>query len=186
MSNAATRHVALARGVNVGGANKLPMGALREIFEAAGASHVETIIQSGNVVFDAKSEALPGLIAAVRGEIQREYGFESRWVTRSAARWREAIAGNPFLAGEAELSHLHLAALSAAPDPARSALDPNRSPGDEFRLVGDLVYLRLPNGVGRSKLTNAWFDASLGVVSTIRNWATVTKIGAALSRTLDS
>ena len=86
------------------------------------------------------------------------------------------MAGNPFLDGSAEASHLHLAVLSATPEPARTRLDPDRSPGDEFRIVGDMIYLRLPNGVGRSKLTNAWFDASLGVVSTVRNWATVGKI----------
>ena len=52
------------------------------------------------------------------------------------------------------------------------ALDPERSPGDAFHLRGRELYLQLPNGVGRSKLTNAYLDRTLEVVSTARNWRT--------------
>jgi uncharacterized protein (DUF1697 family) len=54
-----------------------------------------------------------------------------------------------------------------------SALDPERSPPDEFVVQGREVFLRLPNGVARSQLTNAYFDSKLGTVSTLRNWRTV-------------
>lgn len=46
-------HIALLRGINVGGKNKLPMAQLVQLFEAAGAQGVRTYIQSGNVVFRA-------------------------------------------------------------------------------------------------------------------------------------
>jgi uncharacterized protein (DUF1697 family) len=52
-------------------------------------------------------------------------------------------------------------------------LDPERSPGDEFAVVGREVYLHTPNGYGVSKLSNAWFEKQLGVVGTSRNWNTV-------------
>jgi uncharacterized protein (DUF1697 family) len=55
-------------------------------------------------------------------------------------------------------------------------LDPERSPPDEFRVAGREVYLRCPNGYGRSKLTNAFFEKQLGVAATTRNWRTVTKL----------
>jgi uncharacterized protein (DUF1697 family) len=54
-----------------------------------------------------------------------------------------------------------------------ASLDPKRSPPDEFLVLGREIFLRLPNGVARSKLTNAYFDSKLGTVSTIRNWRTV-------------
>jgi len=63
--------------------------------------------------------------------------------------------------------------------PARRSvddLDPGRSPSDEFAVRGQEVYLRLPNGVARSKLTNAYFDSKLATTSTGRNWRTVTKL----------
>ncbi len=74
---------------------------------------------------------------------------------------------------------MHAACLSATPSAdAIARLDVNRSPPDAFAAVGADVYLSLPNGVARSKLTNAWFDARLGVVSTMRNWRTVIRLAA--------
>ncbi len=67
--------------------------------------------------------------------------------------------------------------LAAEPDTkAIGKLDPARSPGDEFRVVGSEIYLYLPNGAGNSKLTNAYFDSKLSTIGTSRNWATVLKL----------
>ena len=98
---------------------------------------------------------------------------------RDGDSWLRLVAGNPFLAAGADSDMLHAACLSAAPSAERVArLEPDRSPPDAFVVVGADVYLSLPNGVARSKLTNAWLDARLGVVSTMRNWRTVTKLAA--------
>ena len=67
--------------------------------------------------------------------------------------------------------------MAGRPSAARvRELDPDRSPGDLFRVVGREIYLMCPNGVARTKLTNAWFDAQLGTVSTFRNWRTARKL----------
>jgi len=55
-------------------------------------------------------------------------------------------------------------------------LDPDRSPPDRFVVAGCDVHLHLPNGVARSKLTNDYFGRALGIVSTVRNWRTVSKL----------
>jgi uncharacterized protein (DUF1697 family) len=52
-------------------------------------------------------------------------------------------------------------------------LDPQRSAPDAFRVLDGQVYLHLPNGMARTKLTNAYFDSKLSTVCTARNWATV-------------
>ena len=54
--------------------------------------------------------------------------------------------------------------------------------GTNFEVRGRDIYLRLPSGVARTKLTNAWFDSKLRVTSTLRNWRTVLKLGE-LART---
>jgi len=54
-----------------------------------------------------------------------------------------------------------------------AGLDPERSPPDELAVRGREVYLRLPNGVARTRITNAWLDTELGTTSTLRNWRTV-------------
>jgi uncharacterized protein (DUF1697 family) len=133
----ADKHVALLRGVNVGGKNKLPMKELAELFEVAGCSDVATYIQSGNVIFCAKTVLRAG----------------------------------------AEPGMLHVVFLADEPTRAAiGALDPKRSPGDEFVVRGREIYLRCPNGMGRSKLTNAYFDSKLSTTSTLRNWRTVLEL----------
>ena len=152
-------HVALLRGINVGGAHKLPMAALKAIFEAAGAARVETLIQSGNVVFEAPEDAAAAIGAEVGAAISRDFGFRAPLVVRTASQWRALIAGNPFLARGEDPKLLHALCLSAAPSAGRLAkLDPARSPPDSFAARGETIYLHLPNGVARTKLTNAWFE----------------------------
>jgi uncharacterized protein (DUF1697 family) len=174
-----TTFVALLRGVNVGSANRLAMAALQAAFADAGGGNVETLLQSGNVVFDAPADEGEAIAERVRASIARAADFDATIVLRDGDGWRKLVAGNPFLAASADVDALHAACLSVAPSDERLArLEPDRSPPDAFVVVGADVYLRLPNGVARSKLTNAWLDARLSVVSTMRNWRTVTKLAA--------
>jgi uncharacterized protein (DUF1697 family) len=172
-----TTYVALLRGVNVGGANRLTMAALQGAFADAGGHAVETLLQSGNVVFAAPVHAGEAVAARARALLARALGVDAPIVLRDGESWLRLVAGNPFLAAGADA--LHAACLSAAPSAERIArLELDRSPPDAFAVVGAEAYLMLPNGVGRSKLSNAWLDARLGVVSTMRNWRTVTKLAA--------
>jgi uncharacterized protein (DUF1697 family) len=178
-----TAFVALARGINVGGARLLPMAALREMFAAAGAVRVETLIQSGNVVFEAGRAEGEAIVGAAGPMISRAFGFSPAFVTRDADRWRSMISGNPYLPRGADPEKLHVACLSAPPAPETiSRLDLRFAAPDEFSACEDSLYLYLPNGAARSKLTNAKLDAAFGVVSTLRNWTTALRIDAALSR----
>ena len=173
----ATTHLALLRGINLGNVNKLPMKDLQELFAETGCENVRTYIQSGNVVFEATvavAKELPDSIAAL---IKERFGIRPPVIVRTAKELAAVVAGNPFLKAGAPEKELHVMFLAEAPSVSRiKTLDPARSPGDEFAVHGKDVYLRLPNGVGRSKLTNAYVDAKLGTVSTVRNWRTVTTL----------
>jgi uncharacterized protein (DUF1697 family) len=165
-------HVALLRGVNVGGKNSLPMKELAKMFVDAGCDDVRTYIQSGNVVFRAKralAQRVPSLVSAA---IVKRFGFESPVLTRTAEELRVIAAKNPFLRKGADSDRLHVAFLASLPTSTKD-LDPKRSPPDEFVLQGREIFLHLPNGVGKTKLTNAYFDSKLRTTSTVRNWRTV-------------
>lgn len=172
-------HVALLRGVNVGGKNKLPMLELAAIFESFGARGVSTFIQSGNVVFRAAVGEAPAIAREVEIAIAERYGFAAPILLRTGAEVANVAADNPFLArGEPEKA-LHVGFLAEEPSAAaRATLDPMRSPGDAFEVRGREIFLFLPSGVARTKLTNAYFDAKLRTVSTMRNWATVRELAA--------
>lgn len=174
-----SRHVALLRGINVGGHNRVPMATLRELFVDAGAAAVTTYIQSGNVVFEAPAKRAGPIATQVRAAIARELGLEIPLVVRSAKAIAGVARAHPFAELVAEPKYLMVAFLDATPSAAKVAgLDPTRSSVDRFEVRGPDVYLAFPNGSGRSKLDPAWLDRSLGVVSTWRNWLTVQKLAA--------
>lgn len=170
-------HIALLRGVNVGGKNSLPMKALAAMFAETGCEGVQTYIQSGNVVFGATPALAKKIPAMIEAEIEERFKIKSPVIVRSGAELRAAVAANPFLKEGGDAATLHVAFLAETPSGARAAsLDPDRSPPDRFALIGREVFLHLPNGVGKTKLTNAYLDSKLGTVSTIRNWRTVLKL----------
>jgi uncharacterized protein (DUF1697 family) len=170
-------YVALLRGINVGGKNKLPMKELSAIFGLAGCTEIQTYIQSGNVVCKASATVAKTLPVVVRAAIKKNVGHDVPIVIRTAEELASVARSNPFLAAGAPPETLHVAFLDDQPAPrAVATLDPARSPGDEFVARGREIYLRLPNGVGRSKLTNAYFDRALATTSTIRNWRTVLEL----------
>jgi uncharacterized protein (DUF1697 family) len=67
------KYVALLRGINVGGNNKISMAALRGAFESMGFTEVRTYINSGNVIFDA---VLAPTQAAIQEHLKDEFGFD--------------------------------------------------------------------------------------------------------------
>jgi uncharacterized protein (DUF1697 family) len=170
-------HVALLRGINVGGKHKLPMKDLVALLEDAGCSRVRTYIQSGNVVFETPESSVADLAADIERRIGKRFGYEVPIVLRSAEALRAVASGNPFLAQGAEETHLHVGFLADPPTPeAVASLDPSRSEIDSFRVVGADVYLHTPGGMGRTKLTTDWFERRLGTRMTVRNWRTVGKL----------
>jgi uncharacterized protein (DUF1697 family) len=171
------KHVALLRAINVGGKNKLPMKDLAAMFVAAGCRDVVTYIQSGNVVFSAPATVLKKLPQAISKRIVDDFGHKVPVVVRSHEQIASVIRNNPFLkAGEPEKT-LHVVFLADLPSAeAVAKLDPQRSPPDRFIVVGQDIFLHLPNGAGQSKLTNVWMDSKLSTISTARNWATVLKL----------
>ncbi len=172
-----TSHVALLRGINVGGKHKLPMKQLVEIFEDLGCTEVTTYIQSGNVVFRAGVTPARQIPDTVSGEIARRFGYQVPVVLRRPSGLREVLARNPFLKAGTDTKILHVGFLATRPSAAKvRSLDPDRSPPDTFAIHGGEIYLRCPNGMARTKLTNQYFDTRLETICTIRNWATVRKL----------
>ncbi len=169
--------VALLRGVNVGGKNRLPMAELSRMFEDAGCSNVLTYIQSGNVRFSASQAKAAKVPRVISARIAERFGYRTPVILRTADELDETIRNNSFLLAGAPENHLHVLFLADQPEAAAVAsLDPERSPPDAFEVRGREIYLRCPNGAGGTRLTNAWFDSRLATISTGRNWRTVLKL----------
>jgi uncharacterized protein (DUF1697 family) len=171
------RFVLLLRGINLGPNNKLPMPDLCALVEELGARDVRHYIQSGNLAFDATTKVAAGIPTRLSTQIKARWGYDVPVVSRTRSAVVAVVDRNPFLRRGVALKSLHVAFLADPPSKSRVAtLDATRSPGDEFAVVGSEIYLLLPNGVARTKLTNAYFDRSLETISTVRNWNTVQKL----------
>jgi uncharacterized protein (DUF1697 family) len=169
-------YVALLRGINLGAHNKVSMPDLRTLFGRLGAEDVETYVQSGNVVFKS-ADAPAELTRAIEKRIRRDLSLDVTVLLRTQPQLARILTRNPFSDGGRDPTKLHVTFLAEKPDRTRvGGLDPQRAEPDEFRVVGEEIYLHCPNGYGRSKLTNAYFEKQLGVAATTRNWKTVTKL----------
>jgi uncharacterized protein (DUF1697 family) len=172
-----TSLVALLRGINLGSRNRVAMAELRELFARLGHAGAVTHLQSGNVIFTVPRRPPAGLAKKIEKAIADELGVPSKIILRTRDELAEVVTNNPLPKGTSEPTKLMVSFLSAPADPKLAAqLDPDLSAPDEFRVVGREVYLWYPNGLHKSKLSNALFERKLGVDGTMRNWSTVTKL----------
>jgi uncharacterized protein (DUF1697 family) len=142
-----------------------------------GLEDVVTYVQSGNVVFRAPARSKDDIAADIEKHINKAYGLSIAVVLRTPAELARIAKNNPFLGHEADHLKLHVVFLDGRPAAGAVAkLDPERSPPDEFSVRGREIYLHLPNGSGRSKLTLDYFERRLGVTATARNWKTLLKL----------
>jgi len=171
-------YAALLRAINLGGRNKISMPDLRTLFEEGlGAKDVRTHVQSGNVVFRHGERSQARLAAAIEGRISDDLGLAITVLLRTPTELAEAVAGSPFATKGADLSTVHVTFLVDRPGAERVAgVDPAKFSPDEFAVIGRDVHVHCPQGYGRTKLSNAFFERKLGQPATTRNWKTVTTL----------
>jgi uncharacterized protein (DUF1697 family) len=175
------RWIGLFRGINVGGANLLPMASLVRHLEAMKLKNIKTYIQSGNVVFDSTSKNLTSLTKSIVARIADEHGFAPTLLLISPDALQQAIDGNPFPHAAPEPKSLHFFFLDRpATNPNTKALESAKAETESYVLTDLVFYLHTPDGVGRSKLA-AKVEKHLGVTVTARNFRTVEKLMALAS-----
>ncbi|MET8579824.1 DUF1697 domain-containing protein [Streptomyces collinus] len=174
-----TTYAALLRGINVGGARKVPMADLRTLMTGLGYDGVRTHLQSGQAVFTAGGGDEDSLAAELARAVEERFGFPVDVIVRDHAYLRAVVAGCPFPAAGLEPRQLHVTYFSAPVTAERFAsIDPGAHLPEEFRLGDRCLYLYAPDGVGRSKLAEALSRPRIGkgLIATSRNWNTVTKL----------
>ncbi len=169
-------YIALLRGINVGGRNKLPMRELVALLEKLGLRNVKTYIQSGNVVFQSERTDVAALALEIGHAIESSHGFTPRVMLLDADAVRASMTANPFPEAEAEPKTLHLYFLAETPgNSAVDTLNQLKKENERFHLGNRVLYLHAPDGIGRSKLAER-AERTLGVPATARNWRTVSKV----------
>jgi uncharacterized protein (DUF1697 family) len=170
--------ISMLRGVNVGGHHKIGMDALKALYESLGLGNVQTLGQSGNILFTTNERRFDRLAKRIEDGIERQAGFRPSVILRTPSELRAVIRANPF-AARTDINPGHLIVTFLTSDPGQDARDKVLAiPLDPEELVfgGREHYIHFPNGAGQSKLPNAASERVLKTPGTGRNWNTVTKM----------
>lgn len=169
-------YIALFRGINVGGHNKLLMKDLRSLMKELGFQKVNSYIQTGNVVFEAEKQDRDQLSERISARVEENHGFKPKILVLEREELQRAIAANPYPEAEQEPRSVHLMFLASTPsEPDLDYLDEKKKESESYTLTEKVFYLYAPDGIGRSKLASN-IEKGLGVSTTGRNWRTVKKI----------
>jgi uncharacterized protein (DUF1697 family) len=176
------RYLALLRGINVGGRNKVAMADLRDLATALGLADATTYIQSGNLLFSCAETDTAELADKLETEIASRLGVRPAVVVLSRGDLKQVIADNPY-SSEPNPRCLHavfrrdeigpdgIAAVAAAVQRARDS-----GSRDDATIAGRTLFLHTPDGFGRSELAARLSSGKAQATGTARNWATVMKL----------
>ncbi len=172
--------VALLRAVNLGAHNKVAMSDLRDLLDRLGFEAPRSLLQSGNLVFRAARPAGSSLERLLEAEAEKRLHLRTEFFVRSAEEWKGVVAGNSF-PDEAARDPGHLIVMffkDVLRADAVKALQAAITGPERVGAEGKQAYIVYPDGIGRSRLTNAFIEKKLGSRGTGRNWNTVLKLGA--------
>jgi uncharacterized protein (DUF1697 family) len=161
----------------------MAMSDLRETFGSLGYDNVITYIQSGNVLFSTAARSEDGIVEAIEQRIAHDFGDSPSVLLRTVTDLRRIGSKSPFAKKGADPARHHVTFLAEAPSKATlEALTLPPSGKDELVVDGREVYVHTPNGYATTKYTGTLIERRLGVVSTTRNWNTVTNLCELASR----
>ena len=169
----------MIRGINIG-AKKVKMKKLKELYVSLDFKDVKTYIQSGNVVFKSQYLDLSYLRELIENKIGKVFGFDVKVLIRTNNDLKKVIEENPFK--KEDFKHLYITFLSDVPSKnliknLNRNLEVNmKNKSDKFYISKKKIYLFLPEGYGRTKLNNNFFEKKLGVFATTRNLRSVNKL----------
>ena len=171
-------YVALLRGINVGGANRILKADLKALFIALNFSNPVTYLQSGNIVFSCDNEDVTGIEIELRSKIFEVFGYNIEVFVISDSLFREIYESNTFLQDtRLDTKKMCVIFLKEQVDAEEFNLIKNNPAFEEkMVLLNKTIYMYYSNGFGRTKVSNNYFEKKLKVNATSRNWNTVTNL----------
>ncbi len=179
---AASRFLALLRGINVGGNNVIPMRELQECFESMGLADVTTYIQSGNVLFAAEGDTA-ALEQKIEQGLAKRFSYSATVVVLTAKALRRVVTEAPPGFGQDTAAERYDVLFVKSPLTTAEALEKiPRKEGVDHASAGThaLYFSRLISKATQSKLSRIT-AMPLYQLLTIRNWNTTTKLLALMT-----
>lgn len=167
--------ILLLRGVMPSGKNKLSMAELKRALETAGFKNPRTYIQSGNILLDSDAPA-PVLLQQVHDLIRDRLGPDLAVIVRTGRELDDSIRENPFQ-DKYDISRVFFILFATNPpqEKVRQLLARDYAP-EQLAFGPGTAYLYIPGPYGKGTLSNAFLEKQLGVVSTMRNYNTMSRL----------
>ena len=172
------KYVAFLRAINVGG-HTVKMDHLRKVFVSMGFANVETLIASGNVIFDSKSTSAGALEQKIEKQLQQALGYEVVTFIRTIPEVAEVVRYRCFNSSELEKpgNILYMGFMSEVPaSTAKKKLASLADKVNDFCVHLREVYWLRRTGIGESQYSGGLIEKTLGVPMTFRNVTTVKKL----------
>ncbi len=163
-------YIVLLRGINVSGKNKLPMQELRKLLNELNFQEVKTYIQSGNIVLNSL-ENKTMITSQIKETLRKNFGYEISVIVKTIKEWETVIRDNPFKSKEEKQQYFTF--LQEVPDLLEFQFQKEK---DDYKIQGDVVYVYVVEGYGKTKLNNNFFEKKLKVSATTRNFKTTKKL----------
>lgn len=158
--------ILMVRGVNVSGANRLPMAGFRDMLSGLGFARVKTYVQSGNAVVVGERAGAEVLVAKA---LRATFGLTVPVFVLTLDEMAAALAANPFaVEGEADGAKVHVIFLKGAAGMA-PGLEAHATKSKRFHLGEAAFYLHTPQGFGTSAVAEK-LPRFLKAEMTARNW----------------
>ena len=171
------KYISIIRGINVSGQKKIKMADLKTLYEELNFKSVVTYIQSGNVLFCSNISDQNKIKTMIQKKISNYYGFDVTVIILTENRIGKIISDIPFDSNKIDLTKFYFCFLEE--DPSARSIDEImqiRDDNEEFKMVGQVIYVYCPLGFGRARFSNNFFENRLKVKATSRNWKTTNKL----------
>lgn len=171
-------HIALLRGINVGGNSKVDMRLLQKTFEDTGCTDVKTLLNSGNVIFASDQINTMALRETIEEILEKTFAFHIDVLVRTKKQIQELINANPFNnIPVTKDTRLYVTFLSKKPINDVHLLE---SPTNGFQILR-ITDLEICSAVTLSPQKNTtdlmkMIEKTYGKTVTTRNWNTIQKI----------
>lgn len=173
-----TTYIAFLRGINVGGHHKVPMADLKIALEKIGFSNIETLLNSGNVIFDAIPVNSSNLEAVLSEVLEKRFGFPIPTRIRTAKSIQKLVDREPFK--EVNLTKdIRLYVSFLAKDTESKLILPWQSDDDSYKILGyedKILWSVLDLSITNTPKAMEFAERFYGKDMTTRNWNTVLRI----------
>lgn len=173
-------YIALFRGINVSGYNKIKMTELKQLFLNENFQNVQTYIQSGNVIFDTDETEISSIQNRLINAIKLNFDYTINVLILTKTELKNIANSNPYLKNNSQIdvSKLHVTLLDKTPCNEKTAAIKSKfqTNNDAFEIHHKTIYIYCPNGYGKTKLTTALFEKNLKTSATTRNWKTISRL----------